>query len=55
MQVSVRGADSRLAFMGRCHGRLKKGSHDKESHGKNLLHVTRNEKRRASCWHLNFA
>ena len=30
VQVSVRG--SRLAFMGRCHGRLKKGSHDKGSH-----------------------
>ena len=40
MQVSVRGADSRLAFMGRCHGRLKKGSHDKGSHGENLLHAT---------------
>ncbi len=41
VQVSVRGADSRLAFMGRCHGRLKKGSHDKGSHGENLvLHAT---------------
>ena len=49
VQVSVRGADSRLAFMGRCHGRLKKGSHDKGSHGENhlLATETRRHARRA--------